>query len=68
MNNTSTIKQLKKGSFFTKKAIENPKDCQVWIRGDYDREMKRYECTRFDDSCTSCYMPASKVVYIDFTF
>ena len=40
------IKDLKKGAFFTKKPVDNPKESQVWIRGEYDRSEKKYECTR----------------------
>lgn len=62
------IKDLNKGEYFTKKAIEHPKESQVWIRGAYDRSEKRYECTRFDDACCTCYLPGSKEVFIDFVF
>ena len=31
------LKDVKKGEFFTKKPIEEPKETQVFIRGDYDR-------------------------------
>lgn len=62
------IKDIKKGGFFTKKAIDCPSDRQVWIRGDYDRSEKKYECTRFDDCCTFCYMSGSKEVFTDFIF
>ncbi len=64
----TAIKNLKKGDFFTKKNIEYPKDRQVWIRGDYDRSEKKYECVRFDDSCEFCYISGSKEVYTDFIF
>ena len=62
------LKNLKKGEFFTKKAIENPTEKQVWIRGDYDRSERKYECTRFDDICATCYIQGAKEVYTEFTF
>lgn len=62
------IKDLKKGAFFTKKPVDNPKESQVWIRGEYDRSEKKYECTRFDDISCSCFLPGSKEVFTDFTF
>ena len=34
------LKDLKKGEFFTKMPIEEPKETQVLIRGDYDRGEK----------------------------
>ena len=65
---TMTVKELKKGEFFTKKPIENPTERQVFIRGEYDRTQKKYECTRFDDVSACCYLKAGTEVYTDFTF
>ncbi len=62
------IKDLKKGDFFTRTPNPDPKDSQVWIRGDYDREAKRYECTRFDNICVSVLLPGDKDVYTEFVF
>ena len=62
------IKELKKGDFFTKKELDAPKDSQVWIRGDYDRSSKRYECQRFDDVSSFCYLPGTKEVFTGFVF
>lgn len=63
-----TVKELKKGEFFTRKPISDPKDCQVWIRGDYIRSEKRYECTRFSDCNSFVYLKADHPVFVDFTF
>lgn len=63
-----TIKQLKKGDFFTKKSIEYPTEKQVFIRGDYDRELKKYECIRFDDINNVQYLKGDKEVFTDFVF
>lgn len=62
------LKELKKGDFFTKRDIANPSDHQVWIRGEYDRSEKKYECTRFDDCCDCCYLPGNKEVFTNFVF
>lgn len=62
------IKDLKKGDFFTKKAVEYPTERQVFIRGEYDRSTKKYECARFDDINRVCYLDGKKEVYTDFTF
>lgn len=62
------VKELKKGEYFTKKLIEDPKDSQVWVRGDYDRTEKRYECYRYDDVCTCCYLKGDREVFTDFVF
>lgn len=65
---TMKIKELKKGDFFTKKPLEYPKDSQVWIRGEYDRSAKKYECHRFDDVNTFCYLSGAREVYNDMIF
>lgn len=63
-----TIKELKRGDFFTKKAIEYPKESQVWVRGDYDRSSRKYECHRWDDVNRSCLMKADAQVFTDLVF
>ena len=63
-----TIKELKKGQWFTLKPIAEPKENQVYIRGDYDRSSKKYACGRFDDCCFEKEFKGDKVVYTDFTF
>lgn len=63
-----TIKDLKKGEFFTRKPIENPKETQVYIKGDYDRSTKTYDCTRFDDISRTISLKASAQVYTEFVF
>lgn len=40
----STIKQLKKGDLF-----KIPTSTKTWVRGEYERNMKRYSCTDYDD-------------------
>ena len=62
------IKDLKAGDFFTLRPIEEPKESQVWIRGDYDRSMRLFECTRVDADREVRYMEGHRNVYIDFTF
>ena len=62
------VKELKKGDFFTKKSISDPKENQVWIRGEYVRGMKKYECIRFSDANSFCYLPGNDPVFVDFCF
>lgn len=64
----TVVKKIRKGEFFTKKDLENPKDPQVWIRGDYDHSEKKYECINFDDINRRIYMKGDKEVYTGFTF
>lgn len=62
------IKDLKKGDFFTRKAIDNPTEHQVFIRGEYDRESKKYECSRFDDVNDTIFLKGTTVAHTGFTF
>ena len=62
------LKEVKKGEYFTKKEIEYPTERQVWVKGDYDKSTKKYECHRFDDVNTFTYVNGTKEVYTDFIF
>lgn len=62
------LRDLKKGEFFTRKPIEEPKESQVFIKGEYDRSEKKYDCDRFSDISSSIQLKADTVVYIGFTF
>jgi hypothetical protein len=64
----TTIRNLKKGEFFTLKPIENPKESQVWVKDSYCREDKKWTCIRFSDICTSKDLAPDKIVYTGFTF
>ena len=63
-----TVKELKKGTYFTLKPIDEPLSNQVWIRGDYDKESKTYSCINFDDICYERFFKGNKTVYTDFVF
>lgn len=63
-----TLKDLKIGEYFTLKPIENPTEKQVFIRGEYDRTEKKFECGRFDDISYTRYLSGKTEVYTDFTF
>lgn len=62
------IKDLKKGEYFTIKPIEEPKETQVYIKGEYDRNSKKYCCGKFSDISYSRDFDGNKEVYTDFTF
>lgn len=40
----------------------------VWVRGEYVRGEKRYECWRYDDICAFTNFSGDRCVYIGFTF
>lgn len=65
---TTTIKQLKKGDFFSLKPCEETKESNVWVRGSYDRSTKTFECYKFEDISHTHFFKANKVVYTDFLF
>lgn len=65
---SAKLKDIKKGEFFTRKPCEYPKESQVLIRGNYDRQSKRYSCTHWDDICREITLKGETIVYRDFTF
>lgn len=62
------LKELKQGDWFTLKPIEEPKASQVYIRGEYDRTEKKYDCGKFSDISYSRLLKGDTEVYTDFTF
>lgn len=62
------LKDLKKGEYFTLKPIEEPTEKQVYIRGDYDKSERKYDCGRFDDISYSRLLKGTTTVYTEFTF
>ena len=65
---TKTVKDLKPGEWFTLKPIDEPKESQVYIRGEYDRTERKYDCGKFSDIGYSRMLKGSTPVYTDFTF
>lgn len=63
-----TVRELKKGEFFTKWPFDEPTEDKVWVRGEYNRASKKYECHRFDDVCHTQELKGDRVIYTDFTF
>lgn len=64
----TTVKALKKGELFTKKEIENPTEMQVWIRGKYDRSVKRYEIQCWGDTNKIEYVKGETAAYTEIRF
>ena len=64
----TTIKQLKKGDFFTLQPCEEAKESNVWVRGIYDRSTKTFDCFKFEDISLTQSFKSNKVVYTDFIF
>ncbi len=64
----TTVKELKKGDFFTKKPLTSPKDSQVWVKDEYCHVSKKWACYNFSDVNKYCYIPGDKLIYTDFIF
>lgn len=62
------LKELKKGEWFTLKPIDEPKESQVYIKGEYDRADKKYECGKWNDVYNTRWLKGDKTVYVDFIF
>ena len=68
------LKQVKKGEFFTlTDKVKFNEDGEVlskyvYIRSDYDREIKKYEVYKNDDVCNYRFMKGTRIVWIDFCF
>lgn len=63
-----TLKEIKNGDLFTLKPVEEPKETQVYIKGEYDRTEKKYNCGKWSDISYSRLLKGSTVVYVGFTF
>lgn len=63
-----TLKEVKKGDFFTLKDIKYPKENQVYVKSDYDRSTKKYICYAFNDINKFRSIKGDKEVFTDFTF
>lgn len=62
------LRELKKGEFFTKKPIEEPKENQIWIKDSYDRSTKKWLCYSWADVNRECLIDGNKEVFTEFVF
>ena len=62
------LKELKKGDYFTRKNIEYPTEKQVYIKGDYDRSLKKYSCINFSDISKEIFLKPDTEIFVDFIF
>lgn len=62
------LKDLKKGDYFTGKNIEYPTEKQVYIKGDYDRSLKKYRCINFSDISKEIFLKPDTEIFVDFIF
>lgn len=68
------LKQVKRGEFFTlTDKVKFNEDGEVlskyvYIRSDYDREIKKYEVYKYDDMNDYRFMKGTRIVYVGFVF
>ena len=62
------LKDLKNGEYFTLKDIPQPKDSQVWVKGEYDKYDREWVCYKFSDVNQGKGFKGDKLVYTDFIF
>ncbi|MEY4411762.1 MAG: hypothetical protein RL560_21 [Actinomycetota bacterium] len=61
--NAVQLKDIKKGEFF-RVAGKNT----VWVRGDFERSLKKYSATSFDDINRERFLKGATLVEVGFTF
>lgn len=64
----TTIRELKKGDYFTFRAIEEPKERQVYVRSHYDRSSKQFAYYKFSDVNCEHFTNGNRIVFTDFIF
>lgn len=62
------LKDLRPGEYFTLRPIAEPRESQVYIRGNYDRSERKYWAQKFDDISAGKYIPGNREVYTEFVF
>ena len=62
------LKEIKKGDYFTLKEIAEPKESQVYIKGDYDKASKTFSVCKFSDVNSEKFLKSTKEVFTGFTF
>ncbi|MGN0043696.1 hypothetical protein [Alistipes indistinctus] len=65
MKRTAAIKDLKRGEYFR---LTDSDTAPVWVRGEYNREAKKYSTHRFDDVNHERLMRGDRLVRVGFTF
>ena len=62
------LKDIKKGDWFTLKEIAEPKESQVYIKGDYDKASKTFSVCKYSDTNSERFLKGTKEVFTEFTF
>lgn len=71
------LRNVKKGDYFTLtnkvKFVDDVPYSEVqskyvYVKGEYDRSIKKYEVCKFDDICNYRFLKGDRIVYVDFIF
>ena len=57
------VSELKRGEFF-----RLPNQSVVYVRGNYVRELKKYSCSKYEDTNAERFFKGDKLVEVDFEF
>ena len=64
------LKNIPNGEFFTlrKPDGDEPNWTSVWVKGDYDRSSRTYDCYKWSDVNWVSEMKGTRKVWVGFTF
>lgn len=67
IKNITNLKDLKKGELF-KRVSKKGIGTAVYVRGDYDKSSKTYECYKYEDINSFINLKGNSVVCVEFEF
>ncbi len=67
IKNITNLKDLKKGEFFKRVSKKGIGNC-VYVKGEYDKSSKTYECYKYNDINSFVYLKGDAVVCTEFEF
>ena len=59
------LKNVKKGDLFR---LENTENAPIWVKGDYVRSEKEYECWKYEDCMLFVSFRGKKIVFTEFEY
>ena len=63
--NMKTLKNVKKGDFFR---LNDTEKAPVWVKGDYLRSEKAYECYKYEDCMHVSNFRGTRIVHTEFEY
>lgn len=62
------LKNLKKGDYFKVVKKNGELSTQVYVKGEYERTLKKYSTHKFEDVCNERFMKGETCVTTEFEF